>query len=264
MRNKILSLTVFLMVLMFAINVFAFSIGIDKPSFHVQTNQGESKKLEIIVYNFSDEQLAVNVSVEDWIYKKDRSKKFLPKGKSPYSCGKWIKPEKKKFNLKPKEKKKFYFTIKTPRKAKGGHQAVLFFEAQPSGKDAKKMGSGILFSGKIGSIIYQETKGNTINKGNIKDASYEHVAEGVKVEVLFENKGNNCLQAKGNVILIDKSGSTIARKDVNPLKTLPGETDTTSVLFTQAVKLVKGEHKFIVTLDTGSEILVQELDVEDL
>jgi hypothetical protein len=243
-----------------ATTAFAFSFGIDSPSIHLKTSPGSTVEQELVVYSQSSERMTVKVSVEDWKYRENRTKQFLKKGGSPYSCGDWLVPAVDTFVLSPGEKKKFTFKLKTPAGVSGGHQAVLFFEGIPSG-NAKSGKSGVLLTGKIGALIYQHTEGKTSAQAEISNIIAAKQGGQATVSLQFKNTGNDWIQAKGNAILVDTKGKTVARGEFAPIKTLPGENVPASVVVKSFMPLAAGTYKVMVTIDTGTEILVKEAAV---
>jgi hypothetical protein len=240
--------------------VLAFSFGIDSPSIHLKTSPGSTVEQELVVYSESTDRMTVKVSVEDWKYRENRTKQFLKKGAGPYSCSDWITPEQDKFVLAPGEKRKFRFKMKTPAGVSGGHQAVVFFEGIPSGNNASGK-SGVLFTGKIGAIIYQHTEGKTSVKGEVDNVIAAKQNGQAIVSLQFKNTGNDWIQAKGNAVLVDTKGKTVARGEFDPVKTLPGESVPASVLVKSFTALNTGTYKVIVTIDTGTEVLVKDASI---
>lgn len=256
-KNILLSVLSWLLLTMSA---FAFSFGIDSPSIHITSSAGSSTEKELVVYNQSAEEMAIKVSVQDWKYREDRTKLFMRSGDSPYSCAAWITPEQNSFTLAPNEKKKFKFTFKTPTDAKGGHQAVLFFEGVPSKADTKKA-TGVQILGKIGAIIYQHTEGKTTAKGQLGDISASATGRSISVTMQFLNIGDDWLQPKANAVLVDSKGKTVARGDFTVLKTLPGESASGTTTLKSFIPLEAGTYKVIVTVDTGEDVLMKETSV---
>ncbi len=262
LRRALLALG--LLVLM-AGTVFAFAFGIDTPSFHLKTSPGETKDNELVVYNQSNSDLNILVSVEDWKYRENRTKQFLKKGTSQFSCGNWIEPEETSFVLAAGQKRKFHFKLRTPQNADGGHQAVLFFEGIPAGSDDAavktkkgKPHGGVVIIGKIGALIYQETTGKTKASGEIIDLFGKAQGDNVLASVKFKNTGNTWLEVQGNVVAIDEQGMTIGRGDLAPIKILPGETVLSQIKVVFENTGITGRPKLLATLDYGEELLVKE------
>ncbi|MBU0581045.1 MAG: hypothetical protein KKA19_07695 [Candidatus Margulisbacteria bacterium] len=261
MFKKIWLATVFCLLIL-STNVLAFSFGIDSPSIHVETWPGETKDFEINIYSRSKEPLNIKVTVEDWKYKADRTKIFLKSGTSEFSCGPWIELRENTFVLNPGEKKKFYLKIKTPQQVEGGHQAVVFFEGVPVKSEEKTKGSGVEVAGKIGALIYQSTREKTQTTGEITELFVKQEKNIIKTSLKFKNTGNNWIQAKGNIILLDIQGQNIAQSELAPLKTLPGEVVLATTVLKGPVDIFSGKYKLLATLDIGEDILVKETAID--
>jgi hypothetical protein len=79
--------------------------------------------------------------------------------------------------------------------------------------------------------------------------------------VQFKNTGNDWIQANGNAVLLDEKGKTVGRGMFAAIKTLPGETVPAKAIVKGFVVLSSGSYKVLVTLDTGTDVLVKETTV---
>jgi hypothetical protein len=248
--------------LLLSTNVFAFSFGLDKPSIYFKTSSLEVLTETIVIYNRSDKPLKIAVSVQDWLYRENRTKKFLNAGESPYSCADWISFEESSFIIEPKKRKNFKFKLRTPNKAEGGHQAVIFFEGSPVKKETEHLelnSSGVEVIGKIGAIIYQETLGETKTTGEITDIALFRQKGVIKAYVKFQNTGDNIIQAKGNIVFINDKKETIARGDISLIKTLPAETAQGVAIIEEFAELNKGNYDVLTTLEYDNKLIIKEL-----
>lgn len=237
MLRKLLFLTIFS--LQFS---FAFMFSIDRPSFHVVTERGSVQNYSLVLKNSNDSPLTVKAYVQDWIYAENKKGKvFLKPGSVKNSCAAWIKFEPAEFVIEPKTKKEFSFRLETPRTAEGGNQAVIFFETQPEAK-----GKSLNYGARIGSIIYQETKDQTISKIELitKQASQKNGKPVFQIGV--KNSGNAWNSAAAIVSLV-RSGEVVEQKTFSAVNLLPGDSTDFSGEFS----------------NSGSEILITIEDAKD-
>lgn len=223
---------------------------------------GESYSGEIVVENPTEEEMAIKAYLEDWAYLPGGTgeKAFTPIGSNSYSAGKWITFTPASSTLKPYGRMTVRYTVNVPADSKGGHYSVLFFETL-LGTQTNEEGVNVLVSGRIGSLFYIETKGNSTRQGEIKDASIIP-SEGNKpleLKTKFANTGDTDITVGGNFLIMDSTGKVKGRGDLNKIYTFPGTTETSA---TQWVgRLASGDYQMIVTYDLGKgKSLVKELN----
>ena len=208
------------------IPVYALSINLDNPSIKLTIKPGESKTGEITIRNMSGSPVKIKTYTEDWIYAPDGSKTFMKPGSSVFSCSNWIVLDRDTFELGPREEKKVTYAVSAPKNISGSHVSVIFFES------LVEQSSGIAVSGRIGSIVYLDTEGDTKRNGDLGDISVITSEEGspINIKVPFVNKGNSYIQAKAKATLSSENKviEEIAMRDIN---TLPGDTGSGNASF---------------------------------
>ncbi len=232
---------------------FALSINIDPSNINVSIKPGETKDGEILVQNLGEDKIKIKAYTEDWIYASDGSKVFMKPGSSVYSCSSWIKLDPEQFDLGSKEDKKVKYTITSPSNASGGHVSVIFFEAVIDKYE------GIAVSGRIGTIVYQDTEGDIKRSGEIKALSVLTSEEGkpVVLQISFENNGNSYIAAKPGIKIMD-GGKTIIESQAMNINTLPGDTKISTVTINKP--LSEGNYKAQVELNFDNKTLKSQSD----
>ncbi|MDD5423433.1 MAG: hypothetical protein PHT32_08495, partial [Candidatus Omnitrophica bacterium] len=150
-------------------DAFAISVSIDKPHVDVNVEPGESAIGSIIVKNNSDSPITVGASIEDWIYNDKGEKEFKMAGTTPLSCAGWVEVTPRSAMIPAKGNGAFSYVVRVPQDAVGGHYAVIFFESSEIQTDPSK-GSNVKIVGRIGSTIYQQTKGKYKKTGSVISA----------------------------------------------------------------------------------------------
>lgn len=243
-------------------SAFSLTMGTDSPKIRLSVRPGETKAGVIQINNSGNKQTKVKAYVSDWIYKPegDGNKNFLPPGTTPLSCAKWINLTPTEFDLYPDESRSVNYIITVPKEAKGGHYAVIFFESDMGIQDVK--GTQVKVRGRVGSLIYVESEGQVVRKGEITDLKVSPPKEGnpLTMEVAFANQGNVDLTAVGTFHVIDKSGNIYARDKLVDMYTLPG--DSVKSVTKWSGTLQKGEYDLVLTYDLGNnETIVKESKV---
>jgi hypothetical protein len=210
--NKIKTLPL-LLLLNFAC---ALNLSLDQPSIHLETARGSTVTSKIRLTNRGAEELNLRVYARDWRYAEGGAKEFLPAGESESSCADWLKLSADTLAIPAGGTKDFYFELRTPADAGGGHQAVIFFETIAAS------GGTVSYGARLGSIIYQKTKRYTLDaveplalRAGLRDDVYAY-------ELVFENRGNAWNSVRGSLALVE-NGAALEQVEL-PLKgLLPGE-----------------------------------------
>jgi len=232
---------------------FALSINIDPPSVKLTVKAEQSKSGSITVKNSGSSGIKIKAYTEDWVYAKDGSKIFMKPGSSVYSCSNWIKLDPATFELSPKEEKTVNYVLTVPKTASGGHVSVIFFECPVENKE------GISVSGRIGTIVYQDTEGDIKRNGEIKEFAVLASEEGkpVDIKLILLNKGNTYLFANANVKIL-RDDKTVAGSKMKPLSMLPDDSATASVTIADPLK--EGRYKAVVEVSYDGKTLKSESD----
>jgi hypothetical protein len=242
---------------------YGFALNISPPSLKASVEPGGSTSGSITVQNNSEKDIGILVYTQDWLYNPDGSKTFYAAGTKPFSCAKWIRLFPKKFQLEAGGRMAVQYTINLPENAEGGYYAVIFFESVPTGELEGDEGMMVRFAGRLGTIVYLETKGKSIRKGAIESLSVTPPQSNRPLEMVlsFKNMGNVYIGAKGVLNIIDEEGSVYGKKRFGPVNTLPGDTRETQVEWLG--ELEEGTYYTVITLDIGTEEpIVEERKIE--
>jgi hypothetical protein len=214
---------------------------------------GDTVKGDIYIQNTGSERTKIKVYAEDWVYSLDGSKTFMKQGSSVYSCSNWISLEPASFEIGAKETKKVTYSLTAPNNASGGHVCVIFFESVAG------VSQGIAVSGRIGTIVYQDTAGDVKRSGEIKEILVTSTDEVVPptIKVTFLNKGNTHISARAKLkVLHDKD--VVQEIQLKPMNSLPGDSQTSTVTLPKPLK--EGKYKASVELLFDDKTLESQSD----
>ena len=228
-------------------------MNIDQSSIKITLKPKETKTGDILVQNLGGSKLKIKAYTEDWIYAPDGSKTFMKPGSSVYSCSEWIKLDPATFELSPKEEKKVSYSITSPSNASGGHVSVIFFEGLIDTYEE------IAVSGRIGTIVYQDTEGYIWRSGEIKEVTVLTSEEGMplNLNISFTNTGNSHISARPNIKILESDKTIIETQAMN-INTLPGDIKTSIITIGQ--KLKEGKYKAQVELSFDNKTLKSQTE----
>ncbi|GBR72435.1 hypothetical protein HP1_116 [Candidatus Termititenax spirochaetophilus] len=230
---------------------FSLTLSLDQPSIHLETDRGSSVTHKINLYNQNDKPLKLKIYVRDWEYTESGAKAFLKSGSADSSCADWLKLSADSITLPANSEEEYAFTLKTPKDAEGGHQAVIFFET-----DADLKGR-VQYGARIGALIYQKTKKHTqeyLEPQVLKNISNR---EGYAYELSFRNSGNAWNSAGGRLDLII-DGDAVEQIDLPQTGLLPNETVRYAGVFEQPFSSGRAEVLYTIE-DAGGALLTGQL-----
>lgn len=230
----------------------ALSINVDPSSLVLSAKKGESISGFITIDNKGPQDILVKAYVEDWVFLPDRSKAFKKPGSQKNSCSQWITLYPDKFTIAPNRSQQVKYTITVPSDAKGGYYSVIFFESQHDDPDLLKK-ANVIIAGRIGTIVYFETKENSEKKLSLKDFSFSKPITGKPMlfKIKLKNDGNTFASPTGNIIIVDSLSNLLAKIDLGKQFILQGEEVTVEKKW--ICDLPKGEYEVILTLDYGTQ-----------
>lgn len=234
-----------------------FSLSIDNPSIYIVSDPASTQNGEINVQNNGTNTLKIKAYVADWAYSNGGSKAFYPAASTKYSCANWIHVTPANLSLKPLGTEQVKYIITTPKNAEGGHVAVIFFESVFEEK------GDILVGGRIGSIVYQETKGKVKNIGEIRNFSAEDVKGkkgAVNFKLVFLNTGNNHISAVPVVKVFSKDGGQAGEFNMPDIKSLPGDEVNVAKEFIFDEKELSSEHKAVVSFKLDDKTIENSIN----
>jgi hypothetical protein len=216
---------------------------------------GKSAVGKIEITNPSEEVKKISVSALDWVYSDDLgAKEFFPGGTKDLSCAKWISFVPAEFSINPSGKEYLQYTIRAPDNAKGGYNAVLFFESLlgEAPKDSGDSFAIVPVAIRVGSLIAVEIDGTVERKAQVDNLSFKEEGGVYKIEADFLNNGNADIIVAGSYNILNKENEVFARGEFANRYTLPGGKARLSAVCKE--KFSPGSYQLIITLDLGRSL----------
>jgi len=234
--------------------LLGFSLTIDKPTYYIATKSGSQTECAVYINNENSFPVELEVYLKDWKYaKENRGKIFLDKGITEASLAGWIELSKDKFIIPAKTETKYLFKVNTPKDAEGGHQAVMFFQANLPQKEKASFNYAV----RLGSVLLQETIGKSEYKFEVVDSSVKQIKNKLNVAVILKNTGNVWNEVKGTVSLVAED-NVLEQKKLVLVKTLPGDKIK---LETNLAETKKGETVLISLEDFKGNLMPLSVDL---
>lgn len=181
----------------------SLTLTISPPLLKVNINPGEKYNSQITVVNNNNISQQIYVSAQDFKSNSQGGAEFIPAGEEgsyKYSLSRWLEFEQGPVEIPAQQSRDIPFTINLPADAEpGGHYAALLVGTKPAEKIS---GTGISVASMLASLIMVQAKGDTEEKGDIREFStdkkfYDNAKVNFKVN--FNNSGNVHLQPRGEI-----------------------------------------------------------------
>jgi hypothetical protein len=238
---------------LFASSAFG-QIFIEQGKIKRNVNPGQTLTGEIGVHNTTNQQAAVRVYWEDFVYVApfDGSKKFLPAGSTGRSAVEWVQFTDKEFVLPAFGKKRVKYSIRIPDDARGGYYGVLFFE---DAGEKRQVETGVRLVSRVGSLFFLETN----DRKKITKVSDVRADDG-KIKGTITNQGNAIVLAKGIYYVMSADGFVADRGELKKVYLPPSE--KADVVIPVAPELQAGRYSVVLTFDLEEgDSSVKEIDL---
>ncbi|MDD5439856.1 MAG: hypothetical protein PHS37_06700 [Candidatus Omnitrophica bacterium] len=237
----------------------AVKMNLDPPRVDLKVKPGEERGGYISVINGDEkEPMHVRAYVNDLVYLPDGSNDFLPPGRTPWTCGDWLKIGPTEFEVPAGKDGKLRYTVTVPKGVTGGRYGVIFFEMSPSYGDLKDS-SGAMINIRMGTIMLIEIDGTQTYQAKLTAVDIRPVKSekaAYEISCTVSNESNILVRPNGTAKIIGRDKKEIATVKINPGKT--GVFPSTSRTFyaPYADKLAPGSYTLQVVLDYGGSAYI--------
>jgi hypothetical protein len=242
-----LSLLIFVFFITITTSLNALHVNLDQPSITLTAEKGKVYREKIVISNKDNDALDVLVYLNDWAYKKNGAKKFMPAGVSGYSLKPVASIFPKRFTLGAKESKDVFLTL-SPEFIKSRY-GVVFFEVSKKGPPSKK--SNVKLAGRIGSIIYYEQAETDGDQFTVDDIKLSLLKNKYWLKYQLNNTSSHHLKLKNHLLLLNDQGETIYRGE--HLTNLLPQSGLHKVVFEKGLNLKKGNYKVLLVLGSNTD-----------
>jgi len=186
------------------------AVTVGPAKIEYKTDPGATISGKLFVVNEDQEARTFYAAFEKFT-EVDGQKKFLPS--EPAELSEWFKMQ-KSVSLKAGEQKEIPFTIEVPKNAPpGGHFAVIWWgTASPDAKE-------VAIVTRAGILVFLQVSGEVSEKGEVIEFSLLNGKFVFQLPedfvVNFKNQGNTYLKPRGELMVKNIFGSTIAAFKVN-------------------------------------------------
>lgn len=182
------------------------SVGVKPMVIDLELSPNSKGDFKIEVFSTTKEDTPVHVSILDTIQKEDGSLDFVPMGKNPFSCAKWIKLDKTDFIVSGENTVYVNGEIFVPRMAQGMRIATLMVEP-----GYEKKPTGITVKLRYAVVLRLKIKGRpVIEKAKLENFGIKQLEDGTPIlqTVLFNDSEIDYF-VKGKIIIQDNSGKIL-------------------------------------------------------
>ncbi len=211
---------------------------------------GETVTHKVSVDNIGTTPIRVKASFEDFVYVKpfDGLKELKPLGSTKRSCGKWMIVNPAEFELGPGATQTVNCEIKVPADAKGGYNAVLFFEKLSDAVSQEGMGLTL----RMGVPFFVQTINKTHNIA-LEDLSF--TSKNVRGQL--HNAGDTFIISEPSFYVMDAAGIVVDRGKIK--KVYMPEQTWVPLLIKFSKEISKGKYNLVVSFDLeGEPALIKE------
>lgn len=225
-------------------------VGLDvsPAKLEIQIPPGQSYNLPITVHNAGFEATHIQVTMVDFGVNQQGSYQFSNVGTNEYSLLKHATIRPREFDLAPNTIQQVQLTLSMPNDSKlsGEYAGIVFFQTRP----VRRGGTGVVFSARIASKIYETVPGTSRIDGAIQKMSSDKGAGKQVYRVSFKNTGNTHEYLNGT-LQVQRNGATVESIQLPPEMLV--ERGGTRVIEVSGKALQPGQYQAITTIDYGGK-----------
>lgn len=218
LKNKIIYLFSLFFLVITRINGQDFEVAPVLLEFNAEPGDNQTKIIN--VRNHSNVKTSFIISLADFLPMSNGEKKVMAPNSTKRSCANWISINPSFFELNPGDEIPIQIKMMVPNDQYSSSWCLLYIQPtheQTSWNADKKLGAGVLVSGRIGVLINQSPSSNTNN--NVKVSNMLEITKLGDKERTFastiENLGDKI--TKGKVYLIASNIKTAEEKQFKPI-----------------------------------------------
>lgn len=198
--NKILKIILISVILLSTFNYAFAAISVEPPLIEISSQAGEVVSGELMVHNYSNQDLKIKAETEYFFKPPKLNDKDL-------DLNSWLRVEPKDFMLKASEVKKVNYLIKLPKGFRGETLAQVYFSSDDDLNEKDK----VTVKARFGVGLYVAAKNTEILRARISKIDVLSKDNEINYVVEVENLGNVHLRPKGEIIVQDFKGVEIQR-----------------------------------------------------
>jgi hypothetical protein len=237
-------------------------LGASPLKLHIFLRPGTEQARAVTIYNSGDESVRVVATVSEWTTTADGGMDLAPAARVLRSAVPWITPDVSEFILGPHENRVVRISASLPDSADGSYWAIVFFEGESS---TSRRGLGFETKARIGTTVYLTASGTEQRNDEITrlDVTKGQDPGGIELSFRLRNAGNVYHYPAGWMQVLGVGDERILEERIPLRVLLPGaETCYRRSWHPPGA----GSYRFVVTLDLGTETLIQgikEFAVQD-
>ncbi len=177
---------------------------------------GRTAEGTVHLANIGSDPVTIHTYVQDWWYTPGGALTVPAAGASPRSAASWVSVRDREFQLAPGASRKVELLLAVPPDARGGHYAVVFFEAGDahlSATGAMKVG----VNGRLGVLVAHHDPARSAPALAVSGvAATVTPDEGTRIAVELDVTGDVHATPTGSAVIVDAAGRVIGKVALTP------------------------------------------------
>jgi len=227
--------------------------GVPPLTFDLKASPGEKVKDSIVITNYKQEAMQVQVAVLDFeVTNEEGGIQVTNVVKDEHKLAAWVSFSEPSFLLQKGESKKVDFEIAVPQDAKvGTHWTMLFFQGtNPKGEKTLETVAG------SNAFVFLTVKGNGLREeGDTKQFFIQKTKnrDSLNLVLRFSNFGNTILRPKGTITIYNIWGKKVDSVDLTDAIITPNAIGKITTTWKPEKKISFGRYKAVLKGYYGSK-----------
>lgn len=268
LRCRFIYLLPLFLLLINKVNGQDFEVAPVKLEFDSEPGSNQTKTVN--VKNHSNKKVSFIIAVGDFLPSISGERKYMAPNSTKRSCANWLNINPTFFELNPGDEVPVQIGMMVPNDQYGAAWCMIYIQPtreQTTWSADKKLGAGVMISGRIGVLIYQSPKSNTNH--SVKISNLTEITKATDKERVFsatiENLGDKITKCKAYLIASNMKTAEEKQFPSIDVETFPKMSRT--VEFTLPNVLTPGSYSLAAILDYGSKYSLEGtqllIDIKD-
>jgi P pilus assembly chaperone PapD len=222
----------------------------------IQAQPGGSNTQAVTVTNPGQQTVRVRATLSDWYLSRDGAPQFeAPSPERAFTASEWVRFAPPEFTLEPGMQGIVRFTVTVPGDVEaGGYRTGILFELAPDTTEAKAR--QVILKSRIATLVYVHV-GQPPAAIELTNLEVRGSGEQTQVVAGLKNRGRRTVRTKGNLVVYDGSGTSVAQIPLPDVPVLPeSERDLAISTNDPARPLPSGQYRVELKLDVGMPALL--------
>jgi hypothetical protein len=230
--------------------------GLTPPELELVPSPGGTASGVLVVFNRSPRRVRFRITLEDIYIRPSGTVDVLKPASTSWSVAAMSRIQPAEFDLDSDQQIPVRVSVTVPADARGGRYGALIVSPSPVLQATGIRGTVAIIVPKLAAKLLVPIRGTEVVQGDLVNmlAAVRPGGAGADIKIVFKNTGNVHVRTTGGLVLLDASGRSLGKVELDEAIVLPGDVREFVVPWTKP--LSPGTYTARATIDFGGSVLL--------